>query len=187
VTALPTLQWRLAENKDAEQISAIVNSAYRGETGLHGWTTEAGFIGGPRVNASQVREMVAAPGNFILVACMQGDPDQLLGCVHVEKHDGEAHFGMLAVNVELQARGVGAFLLKAAEDFARDRLGARKMMMTVIGRRTELIAWYERRGYRATGETQPFPYGDERVGVPLVEGLFFRVFEKPLTDRMLGE
>jgi hypothetical protein len=52
--------------------------------------------------------------------------------------------------------------------------------MTVIAQRTELIAWYERRGYRATGKTQPFPYEDDRVGVPFFGGLSFRVFEKPL-------
>jgi GNAT superfamily N-acetyltransferase len=180
VTALPALQWRLAESKDAEQISALVNSAYRGETGLRGWTSESRIIGGHRVTAAQVREMVAAPDNFILLAYVPSEPDQLLGCVHVEKKGSEGYFGMLAVNVDLQARGVGAFLLKAAEDFARDRFGARKMLMTVIAQRTELIAWYERRGYRATGETQPFPYEDDRVGVPFVEGLCFRVFEKPL-------
>jgi ribosomal protein S18 acetylase RimI-like enzyme len=176
------LQWRLAEDKEAEQISALVNGAYRGETGLRGWTSESRIIGGSRVDAAQVREIVAAKDHFILLACSSSAPDQLLGCVHVEKKDGEAYFGMLAVNVELQARGVGAFLLRAAEDFARDRLGARRMMMTVIASRTELIAWYERRGYRATGETEPFPYGDARVGVPMVDGLFFCVFEKPLLD-----
>jgi GNAT superfamily N-acetyltransferase len=102
------------------------------------------IIGGHRVTASQVREIVAAQDNFILLAYVPSEPGQLLGCVHVEEKDREGYFGMLAVNVDLQARGVGAFLLKAAEDFARDRFGARKMLMTVIAQRTELIAWYER-------------------------------------------
>ena len=40
------------------------------------------------------------------------------------------------------------------------------MCMTVIDLRDDLIAWYERRGYARTGEYKPFPYGDERFGIP---------------------
>lgn len=54
------------------------------------------------------------------------------------------------------------------------------MRMTVIDIRDELIAFYERRGYRRTGIFKPFPYGDERFGVPLRQDLRFEVLEKPL-------
>ncbi len=46
--------------------------------------------------------------------------------------------------------------------------------------RAELIALYERRGYGRTGITRPFPYGDERFGIPLRDDLRFEVLEKPL-------
>ncbi len=46
--------------------------------------------------------------------------------------------------------------------------------MTVITQREVLIAWYERRGYRRTGETRPFP-------VLRDPPLRFVVLEKPLT------
>jgi hypothetical protein len=52
--------------------------------------------------------------------------------------------------------------------------------MTVIHLRDTLIAWYERRGYRRTGETEPFPYGDERFGIPRRDDLYFVVLEKAL-------
>ena len=52
--------------------------------------------------------------------------------------------------------------------------------MTVIWLRTTLIAWYERRGYVLTGETKPFPYGDDRWGVPQRDDLYFVVLEKRL-------
>jgi hypothetical protein len=55
--------------------------------------------------------------------------------------------------------------------------------MTVIFLRTTLIAWYERRGYRLTGEIEPFPYGDERHGRPLRDDLHFVVLEKHLDSR----
>ena len=51
--------------------------------------------------------------------------------------------------------------------------------MTVIARRRELIAWYERRGYALTGETRPFPMDDPRFGLPR-EPLFFVVLRKRL-------
>jgi hypothetical protein len=43
-----------------------------------------------------------------------------------------------------------------------------------------LIAWYERRGYQRTGETKPFPYGDERVGIPKLDDLEFVTLAKAL-------
>jgi hypothetical protein len=52
--------------------------------------------------------------------------------------------------------------------------------MTVIQVRDTLIAWYERRGYSLTGETKPFPYGDDRFGRPLRNDLHFVVLEKTL-------
>ena len=47
------------------------------------------------------------------------------------------------------------------------------MALSVVSVRAELIAWYERRGYRLTGETQPFP---EKVEPPLI----LAAMEKPL-------
>ena len=52
--------------------------------------------------------------------------------------------------------------------------------MTVISQRQDLIAWYVRRGYATTGETQPFPHGDERFGLPRRDDLEFAVLAKAL-------
>ena len=52
--------------------------------------------------------------------------------------------------------------------------------MTVLAGRAELISFYVRRGYTATGDTTPFPYGDERFGKPLTDHLEFVVLRKPL-------
>ena len=54
------------------------------------------------------------------------------------------------------------------------------MRMTVIDIRDELIAFYERRGYRRTGVYKPFPHGDERFGLPKRDDLRFEVLEKML-------
>ena len=52
------------------------------------------------------------------------------------------------------------------------------MRMTVIDIRDELIAFYERRGYARTGRKKPFPYGDERFGIPKRDDLRFEILEK---------
>jgi len=61
-----------------------------------------------------------------------------------------------------------------------ERFACTVCAMTVIEQRAELIAWYERRGYRRTGETKPFPYGDERFGIPRRPDLRFVVLAKSL-------
>ena len=74
---------------------------------------------------------------------------------------------------------IGRALLSSAEDFAKAH-GARRIRMGVLNVREALIAWYERRGYERTGETEPFPYGDNRFGTPLRDDLEFVILRKQL-------
>ena len=87
---------------------------------------------------------------------------------------------MLTVKPTLQGSGLGRGLLGAAERWARDRWGAQAIHGTVIAQRPELIAYYERYGFRRTGERKPFPYGDERFGLPKRDDLEFEVLRKAL-------
>jgi hypothetical protein len=52
--------------------------------------------------------------------------------------------------------------------------------MNVVNVRDALIAWYVRRGYNKTGETEPFSYGDDRFDAPLRDDPSFLVLEKKL-------
>ena len=88
------------------------------------------------------------------------------------------YFGMFAVDPDQQNGGLGKAVLAEAERIAREQWQCHAMRMTVIEQRAELIAWYERRGYRRTGECQPFPYGDERFGIPRRDDLRFEVLVK---------
>ena len=87
---------------------------------------------------------------------------------------------MFAVAPTAQAGGLGRTMLAEAERVAREEWGATTMQMTVIKQREDLIAWYVRRGYEATGEMHAFPYGDERFGIPQRDDLEFRVLTKQL-------
>jgi ribosomal protein S18 acetylase RimI-like enzyme len=87
---------------------------------------------------------------------------------------------MFAVTPTGQGRGRGRAIVREAERVAGEEWGAARLRMTVISQRHELIAWYERLGYRLTGETEPFPYGNERFGIPTRPDLAFVVLAKSL-------
>ena len=87
---------------------------------------------------------------------------------------------MFAVDPTLQGGGVGKLVMAEAERVAKDDFGCMRMEMTVISVRDEPIAWYERRGYRRTGKYKPFPYGDERFGIPKRDDLKFELLVKTL-------
>jgi GNAT superfamily N-acetyltransferase len=144
-----------------------------------GWTTEADLLEGQRTDAVAVAETIASPASVVLVAT--DEAGALVACCQLDRHDdGKGHFGLFAVRPGLQGGGVGHHLLGYAEQYARDTFDADTMEMTVIAQRAELIAWYERRGYQQTGQTRPFPYGDERFGIPRRDDLHFVVLSKAL-------
>ncbi len=144
-------------NATAADIAALViliNSAYRGESSKKGWTTEAGLLDGTRIDEKSLRDLLNKTGATILT-CRNSNND-IIGSVYLQKETDGLYLGMLTVNPLLQAGGIGKYLLKTAEDYARKE-NYNSIYMTVISVRQELIAWYERHGYVKTGETKPFP------------------------------
>ncbi len=172
------LAFRFAEEHDVPAIVGLVESAYRGETSRTGWTTEADLLDGQRTDADAVLAVVRRPGSAMLVAEADG---QLSGCCQLERRaPAEAYFGMFSVSPGRQGQGWGREILAEAERLARDDWAARTMVMTVLAQRGELIAWYERRGYRRTGESRPFPYANARFGIPKRPDLSFIMLSKLL-------
>ena len=171
------LVFRNARADDAEAIVALVESAYRGDASRAGWTTEADMLDGRRTGADDVLAQIDRPQSVVLLAEQAG---RLVACAHVAVEDGAGYFGMFSVVPGLQGGGVGKAVLAEAERLAREDFGMASMRMTVIDIRDELIAFYERRGYRRTGIKKPFPYGDARFGLPKRDDLRFEVLEKPL-------
>lgn len=173
------LQFRDAGIDDIPALVALVTSAYRGDASRQGWTTEADFLDGNRIDPDVLRQDIERPSSRVVIA--ERDR-QLLACAHVCM-DGEAgYFGMFSVQPHLQGGGVGKALLAESERVVRDEWGLPSMRMTVIDIRDELIQFYERRGYHRTGIYKPFPYGDARFGIPKRDDLRFEVLEKRLEN-----
>jgi ribosomal protein S18 acetylase RimI-like enzyme len=177
---VPDLTYRAATADDVPAIGLLVQSAYRGESSRKGWTTEADLLDGIRITDDQLRTLIEADGSTMLVA---ENGTGLVGCCHVQRRNGTgAYFGTFAIRPDAQTGGLGRALLTHAEEYARQEWHAADMEMTVIGQRSELIAWYERRGYVRTGEKRDFPYGDDTAGKPRRDDLYFIVLRKSLAE-----
>jgi len=173
----PLLTFRHATTADVPDVVALIESAYRGDTSRAGWTTEADILHGQRTDPDGVRDVVERSGSRLLLAERDG---ALVACCQLEHRGTACYFGMFAVRPGLQGGGVGKVVLAEAERIAREEWAATTMEMTVISVRDELIAFYERRGYRRTGELSAFPYGDERFGSPQRDDLAFEKLLKTL-------
>lgn len=147
--------FRKATLDDIAALAALVNRSYRsGE----GWTHEAELLDGSRISGEMLAQLFAEP-NSHLETVWQGA--ELLGCVHL-RNTSSCHLGLLTVDTARQQQGIGRLLLDRARELA---LGWKcpSILLTVIAQRSELVAYYERRGYRVTGRCFPFPY-QEPVG-----------------------
>jgi len=167
--------FRTATLADVLALRALVERAYRGESARFGWTHEADLLSDERTSNADLARTIADPGSRIILAESDG---ALSGTVTVSDlgmtDAGKecAYLSMLCVDPALQAAGLGRALIAQAEAVARDVFGAQIMEMTVIDRRSELIAWYQRCGYNLCAQTRPFPMpGDHAFALVVLQRL----------------
>lgn len=129
---------RPARRSDVDTLVRLVNDAYRKTEGHV-------FPGTTRTARGDLLQQV----DRIVVAEADGRP---AGCMYFAIEQERAHFGMLAVDVAAQGRGIGSALIAHAEALAR-RAGIGTMHMEAV-KEANLIPFYERRGYRVVRETR---------------------------------
>lgn len=151
---------RIARSADAEQITAVINAAFR--------IAEGFFVDGNRITLDEVQHYLDK-GAFLVAQ----DSQALSGCVYVEPRGERAYLGLLSVDPSRQQSGLGSLLMTAGEEYCRTR-GARFMDILIVNLRAELPAFYEHRGYVENGTT-PFP-----PDVPTKQPCHFINMSKPL-------
>ena len=138
------MQIRVAETGDAEAIASVINAAFR--------QAESFLIDQDRIDLETVRQLLQK-GTFLVADGLNG----LSGCVFVELRGDRSYLGLLSVDPQCQKSGLGSKLMNAAEDYCANA-GSRFMDLRIVSVRKELPAFYQHRGYVATG-TEPFTPG----------------------------
>lgn len=195
-----TVFLRQAEASDVDALEQLLNRCYRQ---AEGWTNEAGLVGGIRTTKDELLAVINDPKHYVFIypKTTTSERDgketgELLGCIAVDIKDDvatnqragnqKAYIGMFAVLPELQGLGVGHQILQAAETFAQRHLQANtqtpaqnpaRLTMSILSHRPELLAYYQRRGYRLNGNSMPFPV-DGNNGEPKRQDLELLELEK---------
>lgn len=138
---------------DIPAITKVVNSAYQGDPGSKSWTSEGHIVTGQRTT-EEIVDSLLQQSSITMLKCTD-EQQNIVGSVLLEKKKDSLYLGMLSVDPQLQTSGIGKLLMHHAEIFARENQ-YNTITITVIDIRHELIDWYKRRGFKPTGNMQPF-------------------------------
>ncbi len=179
MNASDMLIYRVATVDDCDSLANLINISYRNEPTCQGWTNENELIDGLRTTSDTLRNIINSNESVVLIF-FDEIKQILIGCVHLQ-HKSEmkmAYLGMLSVRPDLQTRGYGKFILSTGEKYAQDQWNIDFIEITVVIQRTELIDFYNRRGYNDTGQRLPFP--STQFGHPKRDDLQFCFMRKSI-------
>ena len=160
-----SLNIRTAKVDDIEQLVKLINLAYRAQSD-RSWTTEKAFVDGTRITKEQLNRDLNQSNFELLVG--ENEQGSLVGCIGLNFDHRTIEIGTFAIDPTIQNLGYGRELLDYVEAYiAQNYSKIRHLIMYVLDVRSELIAYYQRRGYEITGHTEPYPI-DADVGQPLV-------------------
>lgn len=136
---------REATSEDIPELVRIINAAFR---------VEDFFVDGDRTNRADIAKRMSDPAVRFLVVD-SSDSAGLTAGVQVDVHEQRGHFAMLAVDPELQGRGLSRVLMNAIEEYCR-AAGCDDLEIEVVNLREELPAFYLAMGFVYV-DTAPFP------------------------------
>lgn len=187
MTTNEPIQFRIATPDDAPQIQNLIQSAFRAEDTRANWTGSTELASQYHISVDEVLTNITNPDCAVLVATDAAGGGALVASVEAfwrgssGGSGGLARLSMLAVDQSRQRGGLGRRVLAHAEAHCRRAWGATRLGLNALSTRRELIAWYERCGFRRTGETSAFPRG-RFPALALPEDLCFVELEKDLDD-----
>ena len=160
-----SLNIRTAKTDDVEQLVKLINLAYRAQSD-RSWTTEKVFVDGTRITKEQLNRDLNQSNFELLVG--ENEQGSLVGCIGLTFVSSSVEIGTFAIDPTVQNLGYGREMLNYVETYITQNYSSvRCLIMYVLDVRTELMAYYQRRGYQITGRTESYPV-DADVGQPLV-------------------
>jgi GNAT superfamily N-acetyltransferase len=147
---------RLSPADSLEEVTELLHAAYRAlaEAGLHYVASHQA----PEVTALRVASgeccVAALHGRLVGTINLVPPGRSALGGFYARP--GVSKVGQFGVRPELQRQGIGGRLLRHAEERAKE-LGATTMALDTAEQATELIAMYQRRGYRIVDQVDYRP------------------------------
>lgn len=150
------LNFRLATEDDAIHLEQLINTAFNADA------TDQVFLTNDHdpvivMDAAGIKAKIVQPNCAVFVGS-DADGNVVAHCSVRKLDESRAWFGLLAVDVAQQGRGLGSQVLAWAERYARQEWNSERLEFDVVNTRAELIAFYTHRGYLPTGEKTPFPY-----------------------------
>ncbi|MCU4529477.1 GNAT family N-acetyltransferase [Acinetobacter sp. P1(2023)] len=159
------LNFRLAQFSDIPQLVDLINKSYREQQG-RSWTTELEWVKGLRITEHQLEEQLQLRNSTLLIA--ETEFSNIVACIGLTFENSQVEIGTFCTDPQVQNMRVGRSVLEYAEQYAlKEDPHLTNAVMYVLDVRSELIAYYERRGYVKTGNEQPYPF-EANVGVPIV-------------------
>jgi ribosomal protein S18 acetylase RimI-like enzyme len=166
---------------DINDLYRIIQAAYRTN---NGWTNEAKLVSGERVTKDELRAIIQKGHDPLIVAV---DDGKVVGCISAEAShlhpslqlpDYSALIGLFSVDPELQSRGIGRLLFNACIDHVKTTWKCKYAVLWVIETRSDLLKWYEKMGFKFTGDLRDFVMPDKLR----VAGLKFKIYIKSLSE-----
>lgn len=169
---------REAIHSDIPVIEELIENGYRNDVAKQGWTHETDLLVGARLQVGEIETCLNDSNQKFFIAC---EGDKQVGVICVFRDKDWIEFGKIAVDPNCQGKGIGKILIAKVEEFVRDKWQANNLKLCVLTVRTELIDFYRRLGFEATGEIIDFvkihPYVVLKDGV---DDLFIQVMEKQI-------
>ena len=167
------VHFEMAQLDDADEITTLINNAYRGEGG---WTDERAWVDGPRLSVAQVRSQIKDRQGVVYVHRRN---DIIVATIHASIAANEAYITSLAVHPYVQQQGVGDAALKKLEVDCRNLFGVTLASISILSPREDVLQYLIRRGYEPMDYVEPFPE-HMKMGQPKDATLQLAYLVKPL-------